>query len=112
MATERGGCHPPPPHRGNGRGRVGLVVGWAEPPAGSTVRPSVSPVTTPVASTGGVCPSLAGGSRPADVIAGLPISQSWYTLPGGSAGSPVVTTASSCRSAASTTVATPPWVTG
>ena len=72
----------------------------------------MSPLTTPVASTAGVCPFLAAGSRPAETIFGLPISQSWYTLPGGSAGSPVVTTASSCRSAASTTVAKPPWVTG
>src|SRR5271165_2586304 len=89
---------------------MGLVVGWTEPGAGSTVRPSVSPLTTPDASTGLVCPAVAGGSNPADTIFVLPISQSWYTLPAGSAGRPLVTTASWCRAAASTTVATPPLV--
>ena len=53
---------------------------------------------------------MAAGSRPADTILVLPISQSWYTLPDGSAGSPLVTTTSWCRAAASTTVATPPLV--
>ena len=81
-------------YTGRGRARIGVVVGCAEPQAGSTVRPSVSPLTTPDASTGGVFPAWAVGSRPAEVVFVLPISHSWYTLPEGSAGSPLVTTTS------------------
>src|ERR1700758_5296834 len=82
------------PYTGRGRARIGVVVGCAEPPSGSTVRPSVSPLTTPDASTGGVFPVWAGGSRPADVVFAVPISHSWYTWPEGSAGRPLVTTTS------------------
>ena len=74
---------------------MGVVVGCSDPGAGSTVRPSVSPLTTPDASTAAVRPDdVAGGSRPADTVFVLPISQSWYTLPTGSAGNPFVVTTS------------------
>src|ERR1700733_2951581 len=97
--------------RGSGRARIGVVVGWAEPGDGSTVRPSLSPVTMPDASTAGVTPEDAGaGTRPADTILVGPISHSWYTLPAGSVDSPTMVTTSSRLAAASTTVATPPEV--
>ena len=56
---------------------MGVVVGWTDPGAGSTVKPSVSPWTTPDASTGAVRPAVAGGSSPADTVLCLLISQSW-----------------------------------
>ena len=58
---------------GHDRGGGGLF----EPPAGSTVRPSLSPLTIPVATTGVVTPFWAVGSRPAETIFTGPISHSW-----------------------------------
>src|SRR5579862_3062388 len=89
---------------------IGVVVGWFVPGAGSTVTPSLSPATRPEATTGAVCPDLAAGSRPADTVLVLPITQSWYTFPAGSAGSPEVVTISWCLTEASRTTATPPVV--
>src|SRR6516162_10943985 len=95
---------------GSGRARIGVVVGWAVPGAGSTVRPSLSPGTIPDASTGEVFPPSTAGSRPADTIFTGPISQSWYTWPERSVGSPAVVTTSWRRDGANTTTAAPPTV--
>ena len=64
-------------YTGRGRARIGVVVGCFEPGAGSTVRPSLSPLTIPVATTGEVTPPWASGSRPAETIFTGPISHSW-----------------------------------
>ena len=45
--------------------RMGVVVGLDVPPLGSTVMPTLSPVSRPEASTGAVLPALASGSSPA-----------------------------------------------
>ena len=55
---------------------MGVVVGWADPPAGSTVTPTLSPLARPEASSGAVAPPLGGGSRPADLVRGGPSSHS------------------------------------
>ena len=55
-----------------GRSSSGVLVGWREPPAGSTVKPSLSPAASPDASTGAPLP----GTRPADRVTGGPISHS------------------------------------
>jgi hypothetical protein len=90
--------------------RIGVVVGWDVPPAGSTVTPTRSPGCSPAASTGGVLPSVACGSNPADRIRGGPISQSWYTFASDSCGSPAAVKISLRWLVATTTVPVPPRV--
>ena len=61
---------------------MGVVVGWFVPPAGSTVRPSSSPASSPDASTGVVAPDTAGGSSPAR-LAAVPFAGVGRTTPFG-----------------------------
>jgi hypothetical protein len=58
-----------------GMTRIGVVVGLAVPPAGSTVRPSSSPAISSVASSGWVLPPRGAGSRPAGRVRRGLISQ-------------------------------------
>ena len=58
-----------------------VVVGWVVPGAGSTVRPSVSPSTTPEASTGPVCPDAAAGELTDRLTPASVSSQTTDTFP-------------------------------
>ena len=72
--SEPGRCRPRNQVR-SGMTRIGVVVGLAVPPAGSTVRPSSSPGISPVANSGRVRPPLGAGSRPAGRVRRGLISQ-------------------------------------
>ncbi|MGH8970513.1 MAG: phosphatase PAP2 family protein [Actinomycetes bacterium] len=58
-----------------GRSRIGSVVGWLEPPRGSTVSPIVSPATTSVTNRCNV-PSPRVSSTPADRVPRSPMTHS------------------------------------
>ncbi len=70
--------HAPPGYAVTGMTTTGVVVGWAVPPAGSTVIPSRSPAGRRRRATGAAEPALVTVSRPADLAApDAVITQSW-----------------------------------
>jgi phosphate transport system ATP-binding protein len=94
-----------------GRATIGSVVGWSEPPVGSTVMPTTSPGDISPFSTWVTAESVVVSNVPAGTAPSSPMYQSSYVRSPGSEVRPSATIALRCSSFDHTRVAVPPVLT-